>query len=370
MDTSLVHQQATDSAEAALARLLYLADASDFYADMTRITELAARIARFADRRATATSAPAQDGTLTRRLEELQANGLGAVEPVETSFIASGADSPTVPSELIDALFDASAQFTRLAKRDVPASIDDLGDRAWVADRGLAEADFGRLAAAYSVVGESLIALDAADTAELADALQRCATLQSALRRMLSCGPYWYSCPLQAKVFGCIRALAAYFRIYIPRHLRAADPADPRALWTASRSSPRQVVATESNEEMSDPTPLEVSQLLRAARRRIAGKRLLLIGGDEREYTRNNLKSGLQLGSLRWLEVAPHAPHAPLRQAIASETVDAVALAIRWSSHSYSALVDVARQYGKPMIRLPAGLGVHQVAHQIVTQMS
>ena len=46
-----------------------------------------------------------------------------------------------------------------------------------------------------------------------------------------------------------------------------------------------------------------------------------------------------------------------------------VILMIRWCDHAHAELRSIAAQQGKLFVSLPAGYGVNQVAHQIVTQV-
>ena len=58
-----------------------------------------------------------------------------------------------------------------------------------------------------------------------------------------------------------------------------------------------------------------------------------------------------------------------MRAALASlAPVDAVLLAIRWSSHSYGDVKGICDKYGKEFFRLPAGYNPNQVAHQLLQQ--
>jgi hypothetical protein len=47
-----------------------------------------------------------------------------------------------------------------------------------------------------------------------------------------------------------------------------------------------------------------------------------------------------------------------------------VLLAIRWSSHSFGDVKRFCDQFGKPLVRLPAGYSPNQVAVQILAQCS
>ena len=53
---------------------------------------------------------------------------------------------------------------------------------------------------------------------------------------------------------------------------------------------------------------------------------------------------------------------------VARPEVALVLLAIRWSSHSFGDVKRFCDDHGKPMVRLPGGYGVNQVAAQILAQ--
>ncbi|MCR9209035.1 MAG: hypothetical protein NXI28_12450 [bacterium] len=118
-------------------------------------------------------------------------------------------------------------------------------------------------------------------------------------------------------------------------------------------------------EDKSDPVsgyPPEV----KTAAMLLKGKKVALIGGDAREHTKVALESALELKELLWAErgtsVSSLAPY------VARPEVAAVLLAIRWSPHSYGDVKKFCDRYEKPLVWLPGGMSVTQVAFQIMTQ--
>ena len=80
------------------------------------------------------------------------------------------------------------------------------------------------------------------------------------------------------------------------------------------------------------------------------------------------LKDGLSLVRLDWIETSPHQSYHDFESAVARTDVAVVLLAIRWSSHSFGNVRWLCERYGPPLVRLPAGLGVNRVAHEVVNQ--
>lgn len=105
----------------------------------------------------------------------------------------------------------------------------------------------------------------------------------------------------------------------------------------------------------------QVAELLR-------GRSLVLIGGDRRNFAYQTLKTLFGLNDLVWVETREHQSLTTFEPHVARDDVVAVVLAIRWSSHSYGEVKDFCERYGKPLVRLPAGYGVNQVAHQLLQQ--
>jgi hypothetical protein len=102
----------------------------------------------------------------------------------------------------------------------------------------------------------------------------------------------------------------------------------------------------------------------------LSGKSLVLIGGDKRQGAYLALKAAFDLKDLIWIETRAHESFASFGPYVARPDVAAVLLAIRWSSHSYGEVKTFCDEYGKPLVRLPAGYNPNQVAAQILAQAS
>jgi len=100
------------------------------------------------------------------------------------------------------------------------------------------------------------------------------------------------------------------------------------------------------------------------------GRSLVLIGGDKRPGPCQALKAALGLRDLIWIETRAHESIEGFEAHVARPDVAAVVLAIRWSSHSYGEVKDFCDKHGKPLVRLPGGYNVNQVAAQIMSQCS
>ena len=112
----------------------------------------------------------------------------------------------------------------------------------------------------------------------------------------------------------------------------------------------------------------EVSEEVRTAASLYKGKTLVLIGGDRRPNAYEALKSAFGLKELIWISTREHESTDYFIPYIARADVDAVLLAIRWSSHSYGDVKGICDKYGKEFFRLPAGYNPNQVAHQLLQQ--
>jgi hypothetical protein len=102
----------------------------------------------------------------------------------------------------------------------------------------------------------------------------------------------------------------------------------------------------------------------------LAGRAVILIGGDRRPHAAEALERAFQLSELIWIDTRAHESISGFEPYVARPEVAMVLLAIRWSSHSYGEVQDFCRQYGKPLVRLPGGYNPRQVAAQILQQGS
>lgn len=96
---------------------------------------------------------------------------------------------------------------------------------------------------------------------------------------------------------------------------------------------------------------------------------VVIIGGDCRHESRRSIMRAFQLKDLNWIVTRPHETSSQFESAVARQEVRAVLLAIRWSSHSYGDVKAFCDRYNKPLVRLPRGYGINQIAHDICQQM-
>jgi hypothetical protein len=99
-------------------------------------------------------------------------------------------------------------------------------------------------------------------------------------------------------------------------------------------------------------------------------KSLVMIGGDRRGGAYQAIKDAFGLKELIWIETREHQSIDGFEPYVARPEVAAVLLAIRWSSHSFSEVRAFCDRHGKPLVRLPGGYGLNQVAAQIMAQCS
>ncbi|MGQ0627759.1 MAG: hypothetical protein ACT4PL_06610 [Phycisphaerales bacterium] len=137
---------------------------------------------------------------------------------------------------------------------------------------------------------------------------------------------------------------------------RATPPADP---GPALRAALRLTVQ-----------PAHAPANTAAARALINNTPVVLIGGIPRPHVRAALEAGLNIPEVRWLDSRPHQSTSTFDAAIRRPDVRLVLLAIRWSSHSFAADIPaMCTRASKRCVRLPGGMGVTQVAHQIMQQL-
>jgi hypothetical protein len=123
--------------------------------------------------------------------------------------------------------------------------------------------------------------------------------------------------------------------------------------------------ATAPAEEPADRTP---SPSVAEVRKLLAGKVLLLIGGERRPQHQELLRRSFGLAEVIWPDAAHHMSVETFGPAVARPEVALVLLAIRWSSHAFGDVKHMCDAHGKPLVRLPGGYNVNQVASQILEQ--
>jgi hypothetical protein len=109
--------------------------------------------------------------------------------------------------------------------------------------------------------------------------------------------------------------------------------------------------------------------LLDGARRRVAGRRAVMLGGRPNEPARQKLRQGLGLEELDWLRVEHHESFESAARAISRPGVGLVIILTRWRSHRDGpAARSLCRERGIPLVEQPAGYSLRQVANQICKQ--
>ncbi len=118
------------------------------------------------------------------------------------------------------------------------------------------------------------------------------------------------------------------------------------------------------------PSPSQSSAEVKEAARLLAGRSVVLIGGDRRREAEDALRKALGLKDLFWVETREHQSIESFQAVVARPEVALVLLAIRWSSHAFGEVKQFCDLYDKPLVRLPGGYNPNQVAVQILAQCS
>ncbi|HXG11459.1 MAG TPA: hypothetical protein VNK04_17020 [Gemmataceae bacterium] len=142
----------------------------------------------------------------------------------------------------------------------------------------------------------------------------------------------------------------------------------PRGFQLVLREIDRFLAACPTPES---PTVIEEpAPVVREAARLLEGRSIVLIGGERRPAACEALRRGLGLRELIWIETREHQSIDGFEPYIARPEVALVVLAIRWSSHSFGDVKEFCDRHGKPLVRLPGGYNINQVAAQIMAQCS
>lgn len=106
-----------------------------------------------------------------------------------------------------------------------------------------------------------------------------------------------------------------------------------------------------------------------AARERLSGQRVVLLGGVPSPQHRAALVETLNLRELDWIGSGEYA-HGTHAEARVTPDTAVVILAIRWMGHAHNTLRDVARAREVPFVMHPGGLSPSSVAWQVMQQVS
>ena len=107
-------------------------------------------------------------------------------------------------------------------------------------------------------------------------------------------------------------------------------------------------------------------EAVRQVRPLLAGREILVVGGDERKEAARDLEAAFGC-RVQWLETAPHTSLSLLEPAVTGD-IAVMLLLIRWSSHVYGELAHVCKERGVPLVRLAGGYNPNRVAHDILEQ--
>ncbi|WMT55977.1 hypothetical protein [Truepera radiovictrix] len=143
--------------------------------------------------------------------------------------------------------------------------------------------------------------------------------------------------------------------------LRAAAPAERLGrvleLCAAPKPAPAHTV----------PPPPPPDPLVAEAAALLAGRTLVLIGGEPRPEAREQLEAALGC-RVDWPDAPKHASPDLFKPAISRQEVGAVLLLIRWSSHVFGELEPLCAAHGKPFVRVTGGYNPRALARAILEQ--
>ena len=124
-----------------------------------------------------------------------------------------------------------------------------------------------------------------------------------------------------------------------------------------------------ASEKETQPRPSrQWSAEVSSVRSALSGKRLVIIGGDERLHASTNIKAAFSLGELDWVAAKSHTSLDEFTAAISNPKTAVVLLMIRWCSHNYTKLQKLCKELGVPFVRLPGGYNANTIAHEITEQ--
>ncbi len=103
----------------------------------------------------------------------------------------------------------------------------------------------------------------------------------------------------------------------------------------------------------------------------LAGRVVVLSGGEMRREHADRIRDAFDLADLRWIAMSEHASANPLVNAIARPDVDLVLLMVKLSGHDHiNKGRRAARDHGRTCVLLKAGYNPERIAHAIVQQAS
>lgn len=135
------------------------------------------------------------------------------------------------------------------------------------------------------------------------------------------------------------------------------------------RELDRYIAAQESAGAPPSPSRAETySPAVAKVRAAIAGRTLVIIGGEARRHSIERLKDAFGLADVDWIASRVHESHYNFEPSIRRPEVVAVLLLIRFISHSFAEVQEFCIDAGKPVIRIRAGYHPNAVAEAIIEQ--
>jgi len=129
------------------------------------------------------------------------------------------------------------------------------------------------------------------------------------------------------------------------------------------------VVATE--DRGTESSQRRWSERVARARRLLEGRRLVVVGGEQRADASDRLTEAFGLSGVSWVELTEHGSGAAMRAPIAQPDTALVLVLVKLAGHLH---VDDARRYakaaGKPVVMLTAGYNPERVALAGLSQAS
>lgn len=149
-----------------------------------------------------------------------------------------------------------------------------------------------------------------------------------------------------------------------------AEVAERPAVANVLRYVDQRIAASQAASNAPANTRREPTAEVRSVREALRGRTVVIVGGDDRPHSRENIEREFELSELKWLASREHSSIEQFRAAIIHPDTALVILMIRWASHSYEDLQEICEPAGKPFVRLPGGYNPSQLAHQILEQAS
>jgi hypothetical protein len=130
-------------------------------------------------------------------------------------------------------------------------------------------------------------------------------------------------------------------------------------------------IASQQESEVPAAIPARMSSAeVRRVREALRGSTMVIIGGDVRPHSRRAIESEFELAELKWLASKEHSSLEAFRAAVEHPETKVVAIMIRWASHSYEDIQEIAESASKIFVRLPRGYNPATIAHEICEQAS